>query len=224
MTHEAAIGDLEAALADAQRRLDVAGRALIEPHSSLDREAYLAADEALLIAERALAAGRGEAHAVPIDFPVRWSTGAPLPHLVQNDHRTLLLFVAEDVDPSWDGSWVRIVGPKTEREIAVVEFERCASAKLGMPNDEAFGGHPLARRGLRAYGAFKVVNSPWIAELAAINAVHPRDDPDAWFKLTHFILGFHDSTFECVAHDFRLERRRGSIADVLGEACRRLVE
>ncbi|HEV2816553.1 MAG TPA: hypothetical protein VGW40_04955 [Allosphingosinicella sp.] len=223
MTHDAAIEELEAALAAAQRQLEEAGRALIAPHSSRQREAYLAADEALLSAERALAAARGEAHAAPIAFPVRWSTGAPLPHLLQNDHRTLLLFVVEDVDPDWDGSWVRVVGPATEAEIALVEFEGCASAKLGMPNDEAFRGHPLIGRGLHAYGAFKVVHSAWIAELAAINSVHPMDRPETWSRLTHFILGFHDSTFECVARDFRLETRRGSIADALAQACRRMV-
>jgi hypothetical protein len=92
-----------------------------------------------------------------------------------------------------------------------------------MPNDEAFHGHPLAGRGLRAYGAFEVVNSPWTAELAAINAVHYRDDPASWAQLSHFILGFHDSTFECVARAFRVATRRSSIAEALTEACRKLI-
>ena len=223
MMESATIRELESALASARERLREAGLALAGPYAEGAIEAYRAADDELLMVQRALAAARGEAHAVPIDFPVRWSSGAPLPHLLRSDNRTLLLFVLEDVDPGWDGSFPRIVGPTTERDIAVVEFDQCVSAKLGMPNDEAFHGHPLAGRGLRVYGAFEIVNSGWIAELAAINAVHPKDDPATWSGLTHFILGFHDSTFECVALRFRVETRRGSIADALTEACRRLV-
>ena len=223
MTASARIEALQAALAAAREQRTEAGLALLGPDAGGDIEAYRAADDVVLMTERALAAARGEAHAVPIAFPVRWSTGAPLPHLLINDHRAVLLFIVEDLDPDWDGTWVRIVGPTTEAEVAVVEFENCASAKLGMPNDEAFHGHPLTGRGLRAYGAFEVVDSAWIAELAAINAVHPGDRPESWSELTHFILGFHDSTFECVARAFRVETRRGTIADMLEEACRRLV-
>jgi hypothetical protein len=223
MTQSATIRELEAALASATERRKEAGLALAGPYAEGAIEAWRAADDALLMVERALAAARGQAHAVPIAFPLRWSTGAPLPHLLRSDRRTLLLFVLEDVDPGWDGSFPRIVGPMTERDIAVVEFDQCVSAKLGMPNDEAFHGHPLAGRGLRVYGAFEVVNSAWTAELAAINAVHSKDDSATWSGQTHFILGFHDSTFECVARGFRVETRRGSIADALVEACRRLI-
>lgn len=223
MTQSASIPELEVALARAKQRRREAADALAGPLSGGGMEAYFAADEELLMVERALAAARREPHAVPIAFPVRWSAGAPLPHLLRSDNRTLLLFVVEEVDPNWDGKSARIVGPTTEREIAVVEFYQCASAKLGMPNDEAFHGHPLAGRGLRVYGAFEIVNSPWTAELAAINAVHSRDRPESWSELTHFLLGFHDSTFECVARGFHVETHRGTIADALVEACRRLV-
>ncbi|MEA3046134.1 MAG: hypothetical protein QOJ53_466 [Sphingomonadales bacterium] len=222
MTQMSNVPELETALARARQKRAEEADALAAPHSG-GMDAYFAADEAVLMVERALAAARGEAHAVPIDFPARWSAGAPLPHLLRNDHRAILLFVVEQSDPVWDGTTVRIVGPATEADIAMVEFTQCVSAKLGMPNDEAFHGHPLAGRGLRVYGAFEVVFSPWIAELAAINAVHPRDDPASWAELRHFILGFHDSTFECVARGFRVETKRGSIADLLEEACRRLV-
>ena len=39
-------------------------------------------------AERALAAARNEAHAVPPEFPVQWDVGAPLPHpfIVETGH------------------------------------------------------------------------------------------------------------------------------------------
>lgn len=55
-------------------------------------EKFTAARAAVLQAERNLAAAKGEQYAVPIEFPVSWDTGAPLPHLLQNDHRTILTF------------------------------------------------------------------------------------------------------------------------------------
>jgi hypothetical protein len=131
MTQSARIQQLEAALAAARERRTEAGLALLGPEAGGDIHAYRAADDVVLMTERALAAARGEAHAVPIAFPVRWSTGAPLPHLLMNDHRTILLFVVEDVDPNWDGTWARIVGPTTEAEIAMVEFENLRLREAG---------------------------------------------------------------------------------------------
>jgi hypothetical protein len=43
-----------------------------------------AANEAVLRAEGALAAAKGEEYAVPLEFPVRRDAGAPLPHLLQS--------------------------------------------------------------------------------------------------------------------------------------------
>ena len=48
---------------------------------------------------------------------------------------------------------------------------------FGPPNDEAFDGHPLARRGLRPYGAFEVTHSSWIRQLEQMNSVHPHHSP-----------------------------------------------
>lgn len=35
-----------------------------------------------------------------------------------------------------------------------------------------------------------------------MNAVHPRHSSANYDSLRHFIITFHDSTFECVARDF----------------------
>lgn len=213
-------GSLEAALTAAQARRDRATAGLADGRASI-RDA-IAADDEVAQAERALAAARGQAYAEPVALPVRWCMGAPLPTLLADDYRTLLLFViADDPDPDWDGRSVRPVGPETEGRIASVEFVDCASAKLGMPNDEAFHGHPLYGSGLRGYGAYRVVNSPWIREMAAINSVHHSDSPASWTELSHFIFGFHDSTFECVARDFSVATFQGSIASVLAAAGQR---
>jgi hypothetical protein len=146
----------------------------------------LEADDAVLRAERELAAAKAEPYAVEIPLPVRWDGGSPLPHLLQNEHRTFLIFFLQEA--------VREYPPPAHQRIAVVEFVGCVCAKLGSPNDEVFHGHPLYGRGFAFYGAMKVENSEWLKEIVAMNAVHDRYSPDAWKSVTHYVLAFHDST------------------------------
>ncbi len=42
--------------------------------------------------ERAVAAEKREPHALPSDFPIQWDVGAPLPHVMMDDHSTFLTF------------------------------------------------------------------------------------------------------------------------------------
>ena len=82
--------------------------------------------------------------------------------------------------------------------VAVVRFER-ATIYFGGPNDEAFEGHPLYRAGLQPYEFAEILDSPWVAAMERRNRVHPGHDPAMFSTLRHFVLPFHDSTFECVA-------------------------
>jgi hypothetical protein len=209
------ISELETALQKALERQEKALKALAPKHKGGEQEEYSSAFEAVLQAERALAAAKGEEYAVAIDFPVSWCTGAPLPHLLQSDNRTFLVFFLPNTDPDWDGSWVNVRNPNSPvaEKLAVVEFERCACTKMGTPNDEVFHGHPLHGKGLAGYRALAVENSSWLKELEAINAVHSCYDPKSWRELKHYILPFHDSTFECVARSFKVE-----------DICQRLVQ
>lgn len=183
---------------------------------------YEAAHDEMLEAERALAAARGESHAVPLAFPVRWDTGAPLPHLVQNDYRTFLLFLLPDADPEWDGTSVTVMDAGVPASLAIVEFRGCIATKMGSPNDEVYEGHPLHGRGFIGYRALQVIHSPWIREIEQINAVHAQYKPEAWKKFSHFVLGFHDCTFECVARSFSVETSTQSIREALRAICERL--
>jgi hypothetical protein len=189
-------------------------------------EEFSAACNAVLTAERALSHAKGEQYAVPIDFPVRWDTGAPLPHLLQSDNRTFVTFFLYDADPNWDGSYVNVRYPDSPvaQKLALVEFHRCICAKMGTPNDEVFRGHPLHGKGFEGYRAMAVENSAWLKELEAINAVHRYYKPELWQELKHYILPFHDSTFECAAHGFTVEKREASLPELLAEICRRLVD
>ena len=216
---------LEKSLEAAQAREQKAVAALAPKHKGGEWEEYEAAVADVMAAERALAAARGEPHAVPIEFPVRWSIGAPLPYLLQNDYRTFLVFFVHEADPNWDGTYTTIQQPNSAdaNDLAIVEFRGCVSAKMGAPNDEVLHGHPVHGKGLEGYRAMKLENSPWLKELEDINSVHAAYKPAAWKNLSHYFFGFHDSTFECVAESFVVERREASLSNVLSEVCARLI-
>ncbi len=143
-----------------------------------------AAHEAMLAAERVLAAELGEPYAVPLEFPVQWDIGAPLPHLIQNDSQTFLLFWLRDTEYDF---YAAVANPG--EHLATVEFKGCVSAKMGAPNDEVFHGHPLHGKGLVAYRPLRVLNSTRIRELEAINSVHRQFSADRWNTLSHYIIG-----------------------------------
>jgi hypothetical protein len=220
------IREIEKRLANARQRLERAIKALAPRHKGGEVEECRAADQEVLGLERELAAARDEEHAVPLDFPIRWDIGAPLPHLLRSDYKCLLIFYVAEPNPTWDGTTIKIVDPASEeiQLLALVEFESCRSAKLGVPNDEVFAGHSLYGRGLDGYSAQRVVNSRWLAELEAVNSVHSRYDPTVWRKANHYIFWFHDSTFECVANSFKVGLYRESMGSMLARANARLLE
>lgn len=216
---------LQESLRAARDREEVALQALRADGRGEVSAAYWAAHADVLIAERELAAARGEEYAEDIDFPVNWDTGAPLPHLLYNGRKAFLTFYVRAVDPKWDGSYVTLKDPgNAEMEsLAIVEFNRCISAKMGSPNDEVFEGHPLSGKGMEGYTAQVVKNSRWLAELEAINSVHAYYDPKLWRTLHHYIFWFHDETFECVAQSFSVEQRKCSMSQLIDEVSRRLI-
>jgi hypothetical protein len=85
----------------------------------------------------------------------------------------------------------------------ILEFKHLVKTKFGSPNDEALPGHPLYPVGLKEiWGVGEVKESRWIAEEEKTNQVM---FPNSSFKgLRHFVVPFHDSTFECIAEDFQL--------------------
>lgn len=164
-------------------------------------EEFCAASDAVFAAERSLAAHIGQAHAVPLHFPLRWDFGggAPLPCLLSNDRKTFLVFRVAGAAPN----------------VAMVEFKRCVCLKTGTPNDEVYEGHSLHGKGLEPYRPLRVINSPWIKELEAINSVHQQYRPEHWQDFQHYIFGFKDQTFECVAESFVVEEIAAGIETAL---------
>jgi hypothetical protein len=154
-----------------------------------------------------------EEYAETIDFPVKWDSGAPMPHLVANGYRTFLLFYLKDNDPNG-------VGPEF---IALVQFHSCISAKLGTPNEDVLHSHPLFEKGLKPYTAQIIRNSKWREELESINQAHSDYNSEFWRSLNHYVFWFHDETFECIAKSYEVELFQKSIEEVFGEAAKRIL-
>lgn len=130
------------------------------------------------------------------------SVGAPMPTLLSDEGTTMVAYVNE-------------VGDGEPDSMTLVTFWRPKAHMFGPPNDEAFAGHPLASRGLGPYAFFLVKHSSWIRSLEKMNRVHPDHDPKRYDAYQHFVLSFHDSTFECIARDYKFEVFRGGRLDLL---------
>ena len=143
------------------------------------------------------------------------SVGAPCPMILCGEHSVHLAYFREF--PNEDEMESVRNGREYEKEDAclLLKFSFCYAHIFGPPNEEAIHGHPLARRGLSPFGVFEVKNSSWIRGLEVMNRVHANHKPERFQKLRHFIFTFHDSTFECVAHDFVWSKHAGSVSNVL---------
>ncbi len=144
------------------------------------------------------------------------SVGAPIPVVIAGEQSLALAFYEEISDPGWDGSTSRLVDPDTkEKSVVIIRFADCSAHLFGEPNSEILSGHPLYERGLRAHGNFEVKNSSWIRAQEKMNAVHPFHRRLRFLKdKRHFVFAFHDSTFECIAKGYTVERVQGSIREV----------
>ena len=144
------------------------------------------------------------------------SVGAPCPVVIADEHHLAVAYYLEVRDEKWEGTTVRVVGPESEGEpFAIVTFKRALAYFHGPPNDEAFSGHPLSKRGLRSYGAFEVKNSSWLAHLTKMHRVHPYHKDAHYADYRHLILTFHDTTFECVAKGYEVRTGVGSLRSAM---------
>ncbi|MGB0988830.1 MAG: hypothetical protein ACPGVL_16430 [Pseudoalteromonas spongiae] len=90
---------------------------------------------------------------------------------------------------------------KSEDDIYGIKF-KSRVVKYGSPNDEARGGHSLAKHGLGLYGFFEVENSPWIKEQAELNKVHPRHSDMLFSGLSHYVACFQDVMIEITSGSY----------------------
>jgi hypothetical protein len=153
----------------------------------------------------------------PIQGFPQSSVGAPCTALFSTVNSLTLFFYLQQSEPNWDGASDQIGAAESEgKEIAIINFECPSMHIFGPPNDGIFSDHRLAPKGLRSYGAFEVFKSAWIAQLEKMNEVNPRHNRARFMAdKNHFIIAFHDSTFECIAKGYQIEYRNGSIKKLL---------
>jgi len=143
--------------------------------------------------------------------------GAPCPLVLASEGKLIVVYFVSNPREGWDGTKVTVVDPNASAEpAAIVRFSQVTASMFGPPNDEAFSGHPLASRGLHPYGAFEVFDSSWVRRLERMNSVHPHHRPGSYANPRHFVLAFHDSTFECVARGYTCELAQGPLTALIG--------
>ena len=120
--------------------------------------------------------------------------GAPCPLVLASEHAVVVSYWTVETMPPEE--YVPTV------QIAFVTFQRPHAHHFGPPNEEAIAGHPLASLGLFPFACFRINTSSWIRQLEKMNSVHHNHLVAAFAALRHFVITFHDSTFECVAQGF----------------------
>jgi len=162
-------------------------------------------------------------YAKVIDWTPQWDTGAPMPQVFSNGDKTFLIYLINDIDPSWDGTYVNMVDNTSETAyaLALVEFEG-QTFRFGIANDEVFNGLSLWGKGLVGYGAHIIENSTWLKELKRINKVHPFYTEDRWKDKKHFMLLFHDEILEVIATEYRIEIFKTTFEVLATEVAKRM--
>ena len=144
------------------------------------------------------------------------SAGAPCPLVLADDTGVLIAYYGDPPHPSSPIATPQAVDPATSAfPVVIAVFASPRAHMFGPPNDEALSGHPMASRGLHAYGAFEVRASSWVRALERMNAVHPNHRPEACACYRHFIFTFHDSTLECVAAGVAFHAHPGPLHSAL---------
>ena len=166
---------------------------------------------------------RTEEYARVIEWTPKWSIGAPLPQVFSDGHKIFLIYLINEPDPNWDGSYVNVIDNRSAKKypLALVEFKG-NTFRFGIANEDVFTGLPLWNKGLEGYAAHIIENSTWIAELKNINKVHSNYSEDGWSNTKHFTLLFHDEMFEVIATDYKIETFKTSFKQLATEVVKRM--
>jgi hypothetical protein len=202
-----------------ERAVEQARKRLAQDYGS--REAWVTFHKA----EHQLAAAQSEAWAEPLDLGVTWDAGAPLPHLLSNGSKAVLVCYAAVVGVDWDGTHVTVVSPSDPTPVDMLEFtfSGCHALRIGGPNDETLHGHRLYSRGLDGYRPHLVHNSEWLAEQEAINSVHQYHQGGWQERLNHYFFVFHDEMFEALAKSVSVRSVRATLTECLRRSAEAIV-
>lgn len=158
-----------------------------------------------------------------IPWKPQWDTGAPMPQVFSNGHKIYLIYLINEPDPKWDGTYVNMIDNTgdTEYPLALVEFNG-GTSRFGIANEDVFGGLPIANKGMEWYSAHIIHNSTWLEELKVIHSVHPYYNEEHWKDKKHYMLLFHDEMFEAVATDYKIETFRTTFEILATEVAKRM--
>ena len=141
--------------------------------------------------------------------PCAWSGGAPEPVVLSSEHRAFVVFDQPESDQQSDGC-------------TAVEFVRCIAVLSGFPNDEALHGHRLWGKGLGFYQVHEVLDSSWLAQVRDVERHHHRAPAMPMNEVRHYVLTFHDSTVEALAHDLIVVGNYASSAQAITDCAAKL--
>lgn len=130
--------------------------------------------------------------------------------LLQSEYSTYLVFNAM--------RWVHGADRLDDAGLAVCEFVGCTITKFGYPNDEAWSAIPRTK-GL-AYDVCEVTNSEWSREITVLNRHGFPNTAESTAR--HFLILFHDSSFECLAQDMRSELTTEPLTSILARLSARI--
>lgn len=141
--------------------------------------------------------------------------------LLQSEYSVFLCFNAATIEKT------AACSPSDPPRISVIEFKLCQMTRFGGPNDEGLPEHPLYSKGLsRAmYSVCEVLNSSWAAaeaERQRKSAMRIRGDATSVKGCRHFLVSFHDSTFECLAKDLSVSLSAEPFPDIAARILKKM--
>ena len=148
--------------------------------------------------------------------------GSPVPKLLASGHHLTLFYFSDDDKGQFDNVIER--DAISDRGIGIIKFSNCLIFKFGTPGDETLEGHRYFNFGLGFYNLFEVFESEWIAEIKKTNKVHPEHSDSLFEKYKHYIITFHDNTFECVAKAYSESYSDLSMGAVIANQVNNLIE
>lgn len=141
--------------------------------------------------------------------------GAPNPFYLGLEGTIVLAYRMCKQDPRWEEKWTTLWTDSDEKVIeacfAVVRFNGVLAHYSGAPSEEATPGHPLYERGLERLTASEVFESSWIKAQKQMDSVSPSHANANFDLYRHFYIGFHESSFECIAINTTVKSHYGDI-------------
>lgn len=117
--------------------------------------------------------------------------GAPLPMAISSEYNLSICYNQAKMSWHTDKIMTDADIAKSPDLVAILRFENPHVWKFGAPGEDGQSIHPLVEAGLMSFYAFEVKNSHWMKRLFSGENTNK-----------HFMILFHDSTFEIIADNY----------------------